>query len=236
MKDPKTWLFAGHALTQEMANGTGNQYALIIHSFGFSILQTTLLGTAVGIVNFCSLAMAAVALYHTQNAGAWISLLAYIPTGLSSVLLLSLPSSNRWGLVAGIWLRSFVGVPYAVLIIWAANASAGHTKKTTVIALYHVGYGVGNIISPQLFRPQWQPRYRPTWIILLVVAAIVPAAIVPTLRIYLSRENKRRDRLEAEHAIEDKCVVETVNADGSRDVQVVGKNQMDLTDRQNLKL
>jgi hypothetical protein len=41
-------------------------------------------------------------------------------------------------------------------MIWAANASAGHTKKTTVIALYHIGYGLGNIISPQLFRPEWK--------------------------------------------------------------------------------
>lgn len=73
-------------------------------------------------------------------------------------------------------------------MIWAANASAGHTKKTTVIALYHIGYGLGNIISPQLFQPRWKvsfqlsptasamkltsdkPRYRPTWIILLVVS------------------------------------------------------------------
>jgi hypothetical protein len=46
-------------------------------------------------------------------------------------------------------------------MIWAANASAGHTKKTTVIALYHVGYGLGNIISPQLFRPEWKVRSTP---------------------------------------------------------------------------
>jgi hypothetical protein len=68
----------------------------------------------------------------------------------------ALPWSNRWGLIAGIWIRSTVGIPYAVVMIWAANASAGHTKKTTVIALYHIGYGLGNIISPQLFRPEWK--------------------------------------------------------------------------------
>ncbi|KZN84968.1 putative transporter [Penicillium chrysogenum] len=76
------------------------------------------------------------------------------------------------GLIAGIWIRSTVGIPYAIVMIWAANASAGHTKKTTVIALYHIGYGLGSIISPQLFRPEWKPRYTSTWIILLVVAGI----------------------------------------------------------------
>lgn len=107
---------------------------------------------------------------------------------LELTLLSALPWSNRWGLITGVWIRSTTGIPYAVVMIWAANASAGHTKKTTVIALYHIGYGLGNIISPQLFQPRWKvsfqlsptasamkltsdkPRYRPTWIILLVVS------------------------------------------------------------------
>ncbi|OAA72293.1 Major facilitator superfamily domain, general substrate transporter [Cordyceps fumosorosea ARSEF 2679] len=235
IKDPKTWLFTAHALTQEMANGTTNQYSLLINSFGFTVLQTTLLGAVLGAFNFTCLALAAVALRYTTNSRAWISLFAYIPTALSSVLLLSLPSRNRWGLITGIWIRSATGVPYAVVMIWAANASAGHTKKTTVIALYHAAYGLGNIISPQLFRPQWKPRYRPTWIILLVVAAIVPAIIVLVLRIYLDRENKRRDRIERENLVDDSGVVETVNADGTTESRVVDRNQLDLTDRQNLK-
>ncbi|KAH8716492.1 putative transporter PB1C11.03 [Beauveria bassiana] len=236
IKDPKTWLFTGHALTQEMANGTTNQYSLLINSFGFTVLQTTLLGTVTGAVSFISLASAAIVLYYTKDCRAWISLFAYIPTALSSILLLGLPSNNRWGLITGIWIRSAVGVPYAVVMIWAANASAGHTKKTTVIALYHVAYGLGNIISPQLFRPQWKPRYRPTWIILLVIAAIVPAIIVLTLRIYLDRENKRRDKMEGQNHIEDNGIIETVNVDGTMERQVVDSNQLDLTDRQNLKL
>ncbi|KAM3470122.1 hypothetical protein MY5147_006605 [Beauveria neobassiana] len=236
IKDPKTWLFTGHALTQEMANGTTNQYSLLINSFGFTVLQTTLLGTVTGAVSFISLASAAIVLYYTKDCRAWISLFAYVPTALSSILLLGLPSNNRWGLITGIWIRSAVGVPYAVVMIWAANASAGHTKKTTVIALYHVAYGLGNIISPQLFRPQWKPRYRPTWIILLVIAAIVPAIIVLTLRIYLDRENKRRDKMEGQNHIEDNGIIETVNVDGTMERQVVDSNQLDLTDRQNLKL
>ena len=69
VKDPKTWLFAGHALTQELGNGTTNQYSLIINSFGFTVLQTTLLGTVTGAVSFVSLAIAAVVLYNTKVKG-----------------------------------------------------------------------------------------------------------------------------------------------------------------------
>ncbi|PNP47856.1 hypothetical protein TGAMA5MH_00908 [Trichoderma gamsii] len=120
-------------------------------------------------------------------------------------------------------------------MIWAANASAGHTKKTTVIALYHVGYGLGNIISPQLFEPRWKPRYKPTWIILLVFSAILPSIVIGVLRVYLSRENKRRDKLEAENHVASNGFVETTTTDGIKVVHEVDTNQLDLTDRENLK-
>jgi hypothetical protein len=66
IRDPKTWMFFLHAWSQEMANGITNQYSLIINSFGFTVLQTTLLGTVTGVVSFFSLASAAIALYHTK--------------------------------------------------------------------------------------------------------------------------------------------------------------------------
>lgn len=66
IKDPKTWLFFLHAWSQEMANGMTNQYSLIINSFGFTVLQTTLLGTVSGAVSFFSLGIAAIVLYHTK--------------------------------------------------------------------------------------------------------------------------------------------------------------------------
>ncbi|KAL4977142.1 major facilitator superfamily domain-containing protein [Aspergillus desertorum] len=228
IKDPKTWLFFLHAWSQEMANGMTNQYSLIINSFGFTVLQTTLLGTVSGIVSFFSLGTAAI------NCRAWISLVAYIPAILSSILLLALPWSNRWGLISATWIRSTAGIPYAVVMVWAANASAGHTKKTTVIAMYHVGYGLGNIISPQLFQPQWKPRYRPTWWIILAIAAILPMIIIIILRVYLVRENKRRDRLQAADQVVSNGVVEMLDSDGSQVARVVDNSQMDLTDRENL--
>ncbi|KAL7893525.1 MFS general substrate transporter [Trichoderma sp. SZMC 28014] len=236
VKDPKTWLFALHALSQEMGNGINNQTSLIINSFGFTVFQTTLLSTVSGVIAFFTLSAAAIALYKTRNARAWISLVAYVPAVISSILLLALPWSNRWGLIVGVWLRYTTGVPYAVVMIWAANASAGHTKKTTVIALYHIGYGVGNIISPQLFEPRWKPRYKPTWIILLVFSAILPSIVIGVLRVYLWRENKRRDKLEAENLVARNGFVETITTDGSKVVHEVDTNQLDLTDRENLKL
>jgi hypothetical protein len=171
LKDPKSWLYFLHAWSQEMANGITNQYSLIIKSFGFTVLQTTLLGCVTGLTALGFLSLAALIMWRTHNSRAWLSIIAYIPCIISCGLLIGLPWSNRWGLVSAIWMRSSTGIPYAVVMVWAANNSAGHTKKTTVIAMYHIGYGLGNILSPQLFQPHWKPRYIPTWWIILWVCS-----------------------------------------------------------------
>jgi hypothetical protein len=88
IKDPKTWMFFLHAWSQEMANGLTNQYSLIINSFGFSVLETTLLGCVTGVTAFVSLGIAAGLLAYTKNSRAWISSAAYILPCISCILLL----------------------------------------------------------------------------------------------------------------------------------------------------
>ncbi|KAI5362649.1 putative major facilitator superfamily, MFS transporter superfamily [Septoria linicola] len=229
VKDPKTWLFFLHAWSQEMANGLTNQYSLIIKSFGFTTLQTTLLGCVNGVTAFVSLAAAAIILAKTTNCRAWLSAAAYIPPIISCILLLSLPWSNRWGLIAAIWIRATGGIPHSVVMIWAAKCSAGHTKKPSII----VGYGLGNILSPQLFQPQYRPRYIPTWAVILGVACVFPMSLVLYLRWYLQSENSRRDKLQERGLVSEVGVVEH-SSDGSVSEEIVDARQLDLTDRQNL--
>jgi hypothetical protein len=236
MRDPKTWLFFLHAWSQEMANGYTNQYSLIIKSFGFTTLQTTLLGCINGIVSFFAIATAALVLAKTKNTRAWVSAVSYIPPILSCALLIGLPWSNRAGLLAAIYIRNTIGIPYSVVMVWAANCSAGHTKKTAVIALYHVGYGLGNILSPQLFQPQYAPRYYVTWAVILAVAGVLPTIIILYLRYYLQKENKRRDALEAAGVVREVGIVERVDETGVTKEDVVDARQLDLTDRENMAL
>lgn len=99
-----------------------------------------------------------------------------------------------------------------------------------------------------------QPRYRPTWIILLVVshsilpnytdlsncwfqvAAVLPSLCIIALRIILVKENKRRDKLQAENDVRDAGIVEEVQDNGTTVTHVVDGNQLDLTDKENLTL
>lgn len=160
--------------------------------------------------------------------------MAYFPAIISCIMLIALPFSARWALLTAIWIRGTAGIPYSVVMIWAANCSAGHTKKTAVIALYHVGYGLGNIVSPQLFQPQYAPRYIVTWSVILVVACVLPIMIILYLRWYLAKENARRDELDRQGKIQEVGIVEHEDEHGDKSEEFVDSRQLDLTDRENL--
>lgn len=68
------------------------------------------------------------------------------------------------------------------------------------------------------------------------VAVILPSIIIIALRVYLSRENTRRDKLEEDSQVTNNGVIETVDSEGGKIARVVDNTQLDLTDRENLKL
>ena len=51
LQDPKTWIFALFSCLDNIPNSLTNQSSIIIKSFGFTTLQTTLLGCVSGYEN-----------------------------------------------------------------------------------------------------------------------------------------------------------------------------------------
>lgn len=95
---------------------------------------------------------------------------------------------------------------------------------------------MGNILSPQLFQPQYAPRYIVTWAVILGVACVLPTIIVLYLRWYLVKENNRRDELARQGLVREVGIIEHVDDSGERTEDVVDTRQLDLTDRENLAL
>ena len=75
-----------------------------------------------------------------------------------------------------------------------ANTS-GHSKKVTLNAMFFLGYCVGIILGPQVFRADDAPEYHKGYIGLL--ASITAAALCISLYGLLCRlENARRDKIQ----------------------------------------
>ena len=55
--------------------------------------------------------------------------------------------------------RTGVGTTGFVLALaWVSAVNAGHTKKTTVNAIFLIGYCLGNLCAPQMWKAEYSPR------------------------------------------------------------------------------
>lgn len=132
------------------------------------------------------------------------------------LLIVCLPLSNSGGRLAGYYLTQASPTPFVAFLSLIASNVAGYTKKTTVAALYLIGYCVGNIIGPQTFRPKDAPRYVPAEITIICCWAV---CIVDMFFIYwyCRRQNRIKEALRA--------------AEGY--VKLENQEWLDLTDKEN---
>jgi MFS family permease len=232
LTDPKTWFFFFFAAISNLQNGIGIQYSLIIKGFNFNLLETALLSIPsgfaqiIGVTTFCFL------LRLFPNRRGYLACLAFIPSILGAVLLMTLPLHNRVGLLISFYLTSLGGAPGFVLVLsWVAAAFSGHTKRLAANAIFLIGYSLGQILSPQFWHDNYKPRNYVPWGINLATY-VVDICILLALRSYLARENARRDALDLPD--DEYGYVETTDENG-RTVQLkVEKALLDFTDQENL--
>ncbi|KAI0807659.1 MFS general substrate transporter [Fomes fomentarius] len=231
LKDPKTWFFFFFSAISNVTNSLSNQRQLIVNGFGFTPLQTTLLGCVDGaveiVVIFCTVTSAA----HWKNGRVYSAVLAYAVAILGSILVNTLPSENRVGLLFSYWVAVTSIAPFVVMLAWVGSTTAGHTKRLTTNAIVMIGYAVGNSAGPQYWKKQYQPRNHIPWLILSICWA-VSALILLALRVYLARENARREKEGPDTRYED-VYIEEKQSDGTVVEKKVDKAFLDLTDIQN---
>jgi ACS family allantoate permease-like MFS transporter len=94
LTDPKTWLFALFAALNNIPNSLTNQKQIIVSSFGFTALQTTLLGCVGGAVEIVTIWAARI-----PNSRAYVGFVYYIPGIMGAFLINFLPWSDKVGLL-----------------------------------------------------------------------------------------------------------------------------------------
>jgi len=226
LRDPKTWLFFFIAAISNVTNSLSNQRQIIVAGFGFTPLQTTLIGCVDGVVEiiviFCTVTSAA----YFKNARAFSASLAYAVAIFGSILVNALPSADRVGLLFSYWISVTSIAPFVVLLAWVGATTAGHTKRITTNAVVMIGYGVGNSVGPQYWKKQYQPRDHIPWAI-LSACWFVSAILLLATRFYLARENTKREQEEHDDTYDDVYVSE--NGEKLK----VDRAFLDLTDKQN---
>jgi hypothetical protein len=112
--DPKTWLFALFAAFNNVPNSVSNQLQLIIQSFGFNVLQTTLLACVSGVFEIVTIFTGVAIASRIPNSIAWVGIVYCIPCILGVFLVNFLPWHDRVGLLFSVWITSTHEVPQSL--------------------------------------------------------------------------------------------------------------------------
>jgi len=106
LTDPKTWLFASFAALDNVPNSLSNQIQIIVLSFGFTTLQTTLLGCVGGLIQIVAIYTGVTIASRVPNSRAWVGITYFVPNLLGISLVNLLPWHDKVGLLFALWITS----------------------------------------------------------------------------------------------------------------------------------
>ncbi|KAK1533194.1 major facilitator superfamily transporter [Colletotrichum paranaense] len=224
LKDPQVWGYSLIALCTTLpTSGLGAFANIIIKSFGFNTLEVQLLAMVLGFYIIFVL-LGSVWLVKKFNQNLYVMLGFCVPSVIGTVLLMTVPNntfSQRVGLLICYYITlSFWSAQTLALSLISRNV-AGQTKKQFAVAINFIVWAGGNAIGPQVFLKWDGPRYFIAFATHLGCYALLIIVII-CLRIYLSRENRKRDEMVAAgipeaspdytaHAFEDKTDKENLS-------------------------
>ncbi|KAF8271799.1 major facilitator superfamily domain-containing protein, partial [Lactarius quietus] len=231
LTDKKTWLFALFAALDNVPNSIVNQLQIIISSFGFTELQTTLLGCVTGVIQILTIYSGVTIASRIPDSRAWVAILYFVPNILSVFLVNFLPWHDKVGLLFSVWISGIGTTAFVIALAWVSQTTAGHTKRVTTNAVMLSGYCIGNAAGPFMWQAKYKPRNHIPWII-FGICDLACMCLLFAIRVLLSRENKRRDAEPVDEAYDNVFLTKT-DQDGNRLEMKVSKEFLDLTDRQN---
>lgn len=240
MKDPLTWAFAAFFLLQQLANNLAYQQNLLFVGIGgVSNLGSTLVSVAGGgFAVVCSI-IATLTIHYFPGYSAWVAAFWTLPSWTGSIALVSLPWSDKMGLLACLVLASQTfGIPWAIAFGWTSASCSGYTKKVTRNAIISAAYAIANIISPQLWQAKDAPRYVPAWIVQIILSFSLSPMILIGIWFVLKRRNRQRLEFIETNSQLLYGVVKDTGSDsedtvGEKKQQVVNVANLDLTDWEN---
>lgn len=190
--DPKTWLIFGIQVLTQIPNGGSQSFAnIVVKSFGFTSLQSTLVMVPVSLLSAACISGTGYLAGRFRALNCLLVVAAVLPCVLGSAVIYNRARVPRgMHLVAYFMLSSGPAAMPLNMALVQCNYR-GVTKRMTVTGLLFVGFCAGNVAGPQFFREEEGPRYETAFKAIMVSysLAIVCAA---GLRGYLGWLNGKR--------------------------------------------
>ena len=194
--DPKTWLIFSIELVTQIPNGGTQNFAnLVIKSFGFTSLQSTLINIPYSLLTAGIIAGTGWLAGRYRQMNCILIAVVVAPCITGSAIIHSRESVSRGVQLFAYFLLSTgpAAMPLNLSLLQANYR--GVTKKMTMSALLFLAYCAGNIAGPQFFRAEEEPHYGTAFRAIMVCYALA-VVLAMTLRAYLQWTNHRRAREE----------------------------------------
>ncbi|KAI1207536.1 putative allantoate permease [Annulohypoxylon truncatum] len=196
LQDPKTWLIWSIALLCQIPNGGTQNFAnLVITSFGFTSLQSTLINIPYSIISVIAISGTGWLAGRFRSLNCILIGLIVIPPVIGSALIGKRSSIPHGVSLFGYFLLSTGPAALPLLLSLIQSNYRGVTKKMTMTALLFIAYCTGNIVGPQLFISSEEPTYDTAFRAIMICYALV-VCLAALLRFYLQFVNTRRQREE----------------------------------------
>ncbi|TWU72692.1 hypothetical protein ED733_003681 [Metarhizium rileyi] len=228
--DVKSWLFIVHMFFNELPNNTSQQLPLILVGFGFTPAQSALFNIAKPLWGSFLIVVSAALLYGTELGVGYTCAISYIPCFVGGLIMVSAPWSNKIALVVGTQISTFKP-SYLLGLSWAGTTTVGYTKKLCLMSTCVVAAAVANMISPEFWQEKYKPRYILSWSFMTAFWLISPIMCL-IIRWYLVNQNKQRA---GERAATQGNDSEAEGLDTGTEILQLSDQDLDLTDRQNLR-
>lgn len=225
---------------------------MVIKSFGFDSFKTILMGLPASAFQLTTVILAAVFTTMFRKSRLIALVLVYLMAIAGVLMIKLLPTSEKLSRLAGFWLITAVAPAFPLMLSLSSSNIAGFTKKSTVMALIFLGYCAGNLSGPQFFISTEAPNYHVSYLIFpadafpekrkeddqrklteiktaytaILACFAITIALVVSMRFYLARENKMRDREQGVRR----------DAEETREIDLAADENLldvDETDRQN---
>jgi len=138
-----------------------------------------------------------------------------------------LSADNKAGRLICYYLTGPYNAAFVMILSLQVANTSGHSKKVVTNACLFLGYCTGNIAGPFFYKNNQSPRYE-LGIWSMIVSHLIEVVVILTLRLLLSRENKRRDKIQGVGESEG----EDAKAERERERDRTAFS--DMTDRENL--
>ncbi|KAF4121925.1 Major Facilitator Superfamily [Geosmithia morbida] len=196
LMDPKSWLILLIELATQIPNGgTGSFSSIVIKSFGFSSLESTLINIPYSVLTASVIAGTGwlAGRYRTLNILLLVAVV--LPCVIGSAIIYSRDHVSRGVQLFAYFLLSTgpAAMPLNMSLVQANYR--GVTKKMTMTAMLFIAYCAGNIAGPQFFLDSEAPTYQTAFQTIMICYALA-ITLALCLRFYLQWTNKRRSLAE----------------------------------------